>query len=184
MGDERTRRRILELAGVGAGLSLAGCVGGSDAAGGPTDGSPTALTTTTTRRETATDTRTNTRTPTETPQPSMSTVFHFSSGPGEQNHAVANVSNLLADDSVDVEDVVLVANGRGIELLTTDDSRHPGAVRDLVGKGVAFRACENSMAALDVEPDDLVEGVETVPSGVGELTKLQARDGYAYIETP
>lgn len=183
MGDERTRRRILELAGVGAGLSLSGCVGGSDAAGEPTDESPT---TTTTARETATatPTRTSTDTPTRTPQQSMSTVFHFSSGPDEQNHAVANVSNLLTDDSTDVENVVLVANGRGIELLTTAESRHPEDVRDLIERGVAFRACENSMSALGVEADDLIEGVETVPAGVGELTKLQARDGYAYIETP
>lgn len=114
----------------------------------------------------------------------MSTVFHFSSSPDEQHHALANVANLLADDSIDVETVVLVANGRGVELLTTSGSEHPDRVRSLLAAGVSFRACRNSMDALDVSERDLVDGVETVPSGVGELTKLQAREGYAYIETP
>ena len=40
------------------------------------------------------------------------------------------------------------------------------------------------MAAFDMDESDLVEGVETVPAGVGELTKLQAKENFAYIETP
>ncbi|MFB6160668.1 MAG: hypothetical protein ABEJ61_05765 [Haloferacaceae archaeon] len=79
----------------------------------------------------------------------MSTVFHFASEPDEQSHAVANVSNLLDDDSTDVETVVLVANGRGIELLPTEESRVPGAVRELVGEGVSFRADVPRVLPLD-----------------------------------
>lgn len=172
----RSRRRFLELAGVGTGLVVAGCTGSTDGST-ETATSPTATDATTQRPE-----ETETNTPES--EPTMSTVFHFASDVDEQNHAVANVANLLADESTDVENVVLVANGRGIKLLTQEESDQAERVRELIEKGVSFRACENSMEALDVDESELIDGVETVPAGVGELTKLQVRDDYAYIETP
>jgi hypothetical protein len=114
----------------------------------------------------------------------MSTVSHFASDPDEQTHALANVANLLDDASTDVDDVVLVANGRRIKLLAESASNHSDRVTDLIERGVSFRACNNSVTALDVGEADIIDGVETVPAGVGELAKLQARDGFAYIETP
>ncbi|WP_435359135.1 DsrE family protein [Haloarchaeobius sp. DFWS5] len=184
MGSNRTRRRFLELVGAGAAVGLAGCTGEQST------GAATGTTVTESETETATDTATTTETETtdettsEPEDPTMSTVFHFAKPPEEQNHAVANVANLLADESTDVEEVVLVANGKGIYLLTEGESNQAEKVRELISKGVSFRVCENSMEALDVSESDLIAGVETVPAGVGELTKLQARDGYAYIETP
>nr|WP_254283019.1 DsrE family protein [Halomicroarcula limicola] len=114
----------------------------------------------------------------------MSTVFHFASDTDEQQHALNNVANLLADDSTEVENVVLVANGAGIKLLAESTSEQPDRVRSLVEDGVSFRACQNSMDAFSITESELIDGVETVPAGVGELTKLQARENYAYIETP
>lgn len=97
---------------------------------------------------------------------------------GRENNrdALANVENLLADASTGVEDVVLVANGQGVELLSASTSEHP-RVASLVWDGVSFRACRNSMESRDVTESDLVEGVV-------ELTALQAREGYANIKTP
>jgi intracellular sulfur oxidation DsrE/DsrF family protein len=170
-----SRRRFLELVGAGTTVALAGCTATEEA----TDPPPTE-----TGTETETQTPTETETQTPEPEPTMSTVFHFADGTAEQTHAVANVANLLADESTDVENVALVANGAGIKLLSTETSEVPDQVRDLVEEGVSFRACRNSMEAFDMSEDDLVEGVETVPAGVGELTKLQALEGYAYIKTP
>jgi intracellular sulfur oxidation DsrE/DsrF family protein len=172
----RSRRRFLELVGAGTTVALAGCTASEEATDPPTE------TGTATETQTPTDTETETQTP--EPEPTMSTVFHFADGAEEQTHAVANVANLLADESTEVENVVLVANGAGIKLLSTETSRVPDEVRDLVEDGVSFRACRNSMEAFDMSEEDLVEGVETVPAGVGELTKLQALEGYAYIKTP
>lgn len=125
---------------------------------------------------------------TRTTEPSerrlMSTVFHFAKeGESNQRHALANVANLLADDTTPTEDVVLVANGRGVAVLVEGTSAYPEKVSSLVDDGVSFRACENSLEAQGISKTDLLPGVETVPAGVGELTKLQT-DGYAYIETP
>ncbi|MGM0592262.1 MAG: DsrE family protein [Halobacteriota archaeon] len=183
----RSRRQFLGFLGIGVGTALGGCAGGSDS---PAESASTQRGTDTPTDESGTTTdgpesTTDKQEPTtEDPDPTMSTVFHFSKGVSEQNHAVANVANLLADETVDLESVVLVANGRGILLLTTDDSDLVDEVASLIDDGVSFRVCENSMEKLDVGESDLVDGVETVPSGVGELTKLQVRDDFAYIETP
>ncbi len=192
MVRERTRRRFLELAGAGTGLALAGCAGAnkSGSGDGTTDSQTSPATSSSTSQsststETATETETQTETTTDEPtDTTMSTVFHFSSAASEQKHAVANVSNLLADDTVDLGTVALVANGAGVKLLTKKDSNFPDEVSGLTKKGVELKACENSMNALGFEKSDLIDGVDSVPSGVGELTKLQAGKGYAYIKTP
>lgn len=40
------------------------------------------------------------------------------------------------------------------------------------------------MKAFGLKRADLIDGVEPVPSGVGQLTRLQAAKGYAHIKTP
>lgn len=108
----------------------------------------------------------------------MKAVFHHSDS---EQHAqiVGNVENLLADETIDLDAVALVANSGGLGLLT-DDSEYRGEILELQDQGVAFKQCENTLDGTDVTADDLLPGVELVSSGVGELTRLQA-DGYAYI---
>ncbi|WP_224450066.1 DsrE family protein [Haloprofundus salilacus] len=177
MDSEHTRRRVLELAGVGTGLALAGCVGGaSDTPASNGDAaSPT---------PDPTESPDKPETETETPDPTMSTVFHFTADESHQEHALGNVRNLLADDTVDLDDVVLLVNGSGFKLVLEEQTEHAEKLRELLDQGVSICACENSMERFSATEDDLVDGVETVPSGVGELTKLQAGEGYAYIKTP
>ena len=185
MDGDNTRRRFLELAGVGTGLALAGC--SSEAGSGSTTADATETdATTASETETRTETESPTESETETAAPTaMNTVFHFSaSGESEQKHALNNVANLLSTDMVEMENTVLVANGAGVYLLVADQSYFPDRVRSLSEAGASFRACANSMEALDVAASDLIDGVEVVPAGVGELTRLQAGEGYAYIETP
>lgn len=111
----------------------------------------------------------------------MNVVFHFSGDESQQEHAVANVRNLLADDSTTVEETVVVSNGDGVWLLTDNSSEQE--VASLVESGVSFRACLNSMSRRDIAEADLLEGVKTVPAGVGELVKRQDA-GYAYVKVP
>jgi hypothetical protein len=182
MGPAHERRQVLGLVAGASAVVFAGCSGAS---GNGSDGTGTERSTEADRpTESATETATETATTTPDPAPTMSTVFHFAASTGRQKHALANVANLLDDASTDVENVVFVANGRGIKLLASSTSEFPDRVTELADRGVSFRACENSMDAFDVDDADLVDGVETVPAGVGELTKLQARDDFAYIETP
>ena len=172
-----SRRRFLELAGAGTAVALAGCSNMPAESEGIATTTETTTSTATTETE---DETTGTEEPTET---TMSSVFHFIEGDDYQKHAVANVANLLNDGSTDTETVALVANGVGVKLLTTD-STEAETVKSLVEKGVTFKACHNSMNKLNYAKSDLLSGVEVVPAGVGELTKLQAKKGYAYIKTP
>ncbi|WP_266079049.1 DsrE family protein [Haladaptatus caseinilyticus] len=178
MGNH-SRRRFLELAGAGTAVALAGCSGGPGEAA-TTDTTGTNTGTKTENRETTDET---TEQADQSKDTTMSTVFHFSSGESHQKHAVANVANLVNDGSTDVATVELVANGQGIRLVTKD-STVAEKVKSLVKQGVRFKACRNSMDAFNFSKTDLLKGVETVPAGVGELTKLQARKEYAYIKTP
>lgn len=113
----------------------------------------------------------------------MNTVFHLSSGRvHDWSHALANVENLLADDSVDLSGVELLVNGDAVYLLTSG-SVAADRVGALIDRDVRVCACRNSLDARSFVADNLLSGVDLVPSGVGELTRRQA-EGYAYIKTP
>jgi intracellular sulfur oxidation DsrE/DsrF family protein len=110
----------------------------------------------------------------------MKTAFHLITGdPAERTTALAIVGNLLDDDSVAVDAIAVVAQAGGIEPLVVDGDGSD-RVRTLLDRGVSFRACGNTLDAREIDGSDLVPGVERVPSGAGELTRLQ-HDGYAYI---
>lgn len=116
----------------------------------------------------------------------MQTVFHVSSGdPADQRHALRNVVNLLADESVSnpADDVALVANGDGVRLFLSSTTPAEETVADLHDAGVELLACGNSLRRLDATDADLLAGVERVPSGVGVLADRQRR-GYGYLKVP
>ncbi|SEP03501.1 hypothetical protein SAMN04487948_11196 [Halogranum amylolyticum] len=102
-----------------------------------------------------------------------------------QKGALMNAKNLLEDETVPVKDLVVVANGKGVQLYTppTDDNEFADLIASLQDRGVTFRACGNAMDMLGLTKDDLLSGVERVPSAVGELARLQALD-YGYIKVP
>lgn len=82
-------------------------------------------------------------------------------------------------------ELVGVAFGPGLNLLLRDPpatvrSDHGDKVSSLMTYGVSFRACGNTMQALDVTGDDLRDGVESVPAGVLEMAQLQQK-GFAYV---
>lgn len=107
----------------------------------------------------------------------MRTVFHLPDL-DRAGRAFANAENLLADDTIDIDAVALVVNGDAVTALLAD-GEHADRVTSLVDS-VDVKACRNSIEGRDIEPDALVTGVSVVPSGVGELTRLQDLD-YAYV---
>jgi len=110
----------------------------------------------------------------------MRTVFHLIAGDGDQQETALTIAeNLSNDGSVSMDDIAVVAQAEGIEPLTAGGEGSE-TVADLLDAGISFKACSNTLDMMDLSEGDLVDGVETVPSGAGELTRLQD-DGYAYI---
>ena len=98
--------------------------------------------------------------------------------------AMMNVANHLATDPN--AKIVVVALSRGVKAFVfgaQDATGKPYAdwVDQLTARGVEFRMCQNTMTALKIAKTDLVDKVQVVPSGVAEIARLQAREGYAYI---
>lgn len=107
------------------------------------------------------------------------TVFHVPEDDEDYGKkALRNASNLLDDETVDVE-VSVVANGDGVAHLL-DEASTADDVRELLAAGVDVFACGNTVVAADYDEADLVDGVSVVSSGMGELTRRQA-DGHAYV---
>lgn len=82
--------------------------------------------------------------------------------------------------------IVLVALSTGVRAFVfgaQDAAGRPYAewVDRLTAKGVEFRICRNSMNALKLKDGDLIDRLAIVPSGVAEIARLQATEGYAYI---
>lgn len=110
----------------------------------------------------------------------VQTVFHLiADDPAQRETALTIARNLTDDDSVEIDDVAIVAQADGIEPLTAGGDGSE-TVESLLETGISVKACGNTLDLKDLAESDLVEGVETVPSGGGELTRLQD-EGYAYI---
>ncbi|MEO8164752.1 MAG: DsrE family protein [Betaproteobacteria bacterium] len=113
----------------------------------------------------------------------IKTVYHL---PDDRLATLAmnNISNHLTEDPQ--AKIVVVALATGVRAFTfgaQDLGGRPYAdwVEQLRAKGVDFRLCMNSLKALKLTQQDLIENVSTVPSGVAEISRLQAREGYVYI---
>ena len=113
----------------------------------------------------------------------IKTVYHL---PDDRLATLAmnNISNhLIADPRVKIVVVALSTGVRAFTFGAQDAGGRPYAewVEQLTANGVEFRICQNSMNALKLTKQDLIDKVEVVPSGVAEIARLQARDGYVYI---
>lgn len=108
----------------------------------------------------------------------MKTVFHVTEETRVQG-AVNGAVNLLLDKTVDSEEVVIVANGGAVRGFMVSGRMEEFALKALE-KGIKLRVCNNSLLGLRIDRSRLIDGVEIVSSGVGELTRLQST-GFAYI---
>lgn len=111
-------------------------------------------------------------------------VYHLSEGIAQASRAINNIRNHLAADPA--ARIVVVSHGQGIDFLldgATNPMQQPfaGAVSDLVAQGVEFRVCNNTLVSRKMTADKLLLEAKVVPSGVAEVAKLQAREGFVYL---
>jgi hypothetical protein len=112
----------------------------------------------------------------------MKAVVHLSNpDPALHEAVLGNVENLLADETLAQEAIALVVNGGGIALLRDDSPQREG-IETLAAEGVVLKACRNTLEGGDTDEEDLLDGVEIVPSGIGEVARLQSEENYAYFK--
>jgi intracellular sulfur oxidation DsrE/DsrF family protein len=114
----------------------------------------------------------------------IKTVYHMSEGIPQASRAINNIRNHLAADPK--AKIVVVAHGLGIDFLlqgATNQMEQPfaGSIADLAAKGVEFRVCNNTLVSRKIDPAQVVMEGKVVPSGVAEVAKLQAREGFVYL---
>lgn len=112
-------------------------------------------------------------------------AYHVNTGLETSAAILGNVRNHLnADPSAKI---VVVTHGAGIDFLLdgAKDSKgreFSGMVSDLSIKGVQFRVCNNTLTSRNIDSNKVSMDAKIVPSGVSEVSRLQAKEGYVYLK--
>ena len=82
--------------------------------------------------------------------------------------------------------IVVVTHGKGIDFLLNDAKDDKGdysaAIAGLTAQGVKFNVCANTLKARKLDSSAVNPEASTVPSGVAEIGRLQAKEGYVYLK--
>ncbi|HET9577992.1 MAG TPA: DsrE family protein [Usitatibacter sp.] len=112
-------------------------------------------------------------------------VYHMNEGVEHAPQMLRNIRNHLTADPK--AKIVVVAHAAGVDFLLRDAKDKNGnpfevTVQDLVSKGVEFRACAYTLKVRNIDPKNVIEDAKLVPSGVAEVARLQAQEGYVYLK--
>ncbi len=112
-------------------------------------------------------------------------VYHFDAGFEQATKGLRNIKNHL-----DVEPktkIVVVAHAQGVNFLLDGAVNATGnpfniPVEELAARGVEFRVCEITLKSNKIDPKKLLPQTRLVPSGVVEIGRLQAKEGFVYLK--
>jgi intracellular sulfur oxidation DsrE/DsrF family protein len=112
-------------------------------------------------------------------------VYHVNTGIETTAAILNNVRNHLNADAT--AQITVVTHGPGIDFLLegAKDSKgreFSGVVGDLASKGVQFRVCNNTLEVRKIDASKVLMEAKIVPSGVAEVARLQAKEGYVYLK--
>jgi intracellular sulfur oxidation DsrE/DsrF family protein len=111
-------------------------------------------------------------------------VYHLSEGLAQATNGLRNIRNHL-EVNPKVK-IVVVAHALGVDYLMKGKKDANGnpyevIVQDLKSQGVKFDVCEITLRNRKLSKSQFIDDVDYVPSGVAEITRLQQREGYAYL---
>lgn len=112
-------------------------------------------------------------------------IYHVSEGGDQATNALRNIRNHLSADPTTKISVVTHANGIDFLLDGAKDKNgndYASNVQELVKRGVDFRVCKITLERRMIDPKRVIEEARLVPSGVAEVARLQAREGYVYLK--
>jgi uncharacterized protein len=111
-------------------------------------------------------------------------VYHLSDGVEQAARAMQNIRNHLNADPT--AKIAVVGHGKGIDFMLADAKTPNGGefaalISGLAAQNVTFSACNNTLVGRKIDPSQLLLETQVVPSGVAEVARLQAREGYVYL---
>lgn len=111
-------------------------------------------------------------------------VYHINDA-SNASALLNNVKNNL--NAMPGTKIAVVAHGRGIDFMldnAEDANGNPYSVtmETLASQGVDFKVCNNTLKSRNLTAADVAYPVKIVPSGVAEVARLQANEGYAYLK--
>jgi uncharacterized protein len=113
-------------------------------------------------------------------------VYHVSESIEQATSALRNVRNHLSADPTAKIAVVTHANGIDFLLEGAKDKNgnlFDANVQELVKQGVEFKVCKITLQRRTIDPNRVIEEAKLVPSGVAEVSRLQAKEGYVSMFT-
>lgn len=111
-------------------------------------------------------------------------VYHFN----DSSTATAGMNNIKNHLSASPDaKIVVVTHGKGIDFLLDGAADKDGnpyniKVEELAAKGVDFRVCNNTLVSRKIDAKTVLPQAKIVPSGVAEIGKLQAKEGFVYLK--
>lgn len=112
-------------------------------------------------------------------------VYHVNEGVDKAVPALRNIRNHL--DAEPKAKIVVVTHGPGIDFLldgAKDKNGNPFdvTVDTLQAQSVEFRVCNNTLVTRKIDPKKVIPQASIVPSGVAEIGRLQATEGFVYLK--
>lgn len=122
-------------------------------------------------------------TTTETTTVQEKVVYHINDA-SVARVAMRNIENHL-ETSPGVK-IMVVTHGKGIDFLLNDAKDEKGLyepqVAGLRDRGVTFDVCRNTLKGRKLDDSAVIMEAQVVPSGVAEIGRLQAREGFVYLK--
>lgn len=111
-------------------------------------------------------------------------IYHVNDSAAQAVNAIRNIGNHLEVNPK--AKIVVVTHAQGVDFLfkeARDKNGNPYsvAVEELKERGVKFDVCDITLRNRKLTRDKFISEATFVPSGVAEITRLQQREGYAYL---
>ncbi len=111
-------------------------------------------------------------------------VYHVNDAGAQASAALRNINNHLEVNPK--ARIVVITHAQGVDFLMDGAKDRNGnpyniPVEALKGRGVKFDVCDITLRNRKLTRKQFIPEATFVPSGVAEITRLQQREGYAYL---
>ncbi len=112
-------------------------------------------------------------------------VYHLSEGLAQATNGLRNINNHLEVNPG--AKIIVVSHALGVDFMMKgakdkNGNKYEDLVEQLVQRGVQFDVCEITLRNRQLSKDQFISYATFVPSGVAEITRLQQREGFAYLK--